>query len=232
MPDGREVTSPDDAAAACRELGGKCVVKAQIHAGGRGKAGGVKVCRSPEEAQAFAKELLGKTLVTHQTGPAGRVVQRLLAEALSDIETEFYLGIVLDRATGRPAMMASSEGGMEIEEVAAKSPEKILREVDRPRGRPTGLSGAPTRLRNRHPQSPRSTKPSSSCSRWPRPTSKPTDRSLEINPLVLTKQGDILALDAKIGFDDNALFRQKEIVELRDLAEEDPKKKFRRRSTT
>src|SRR5499425_643810 len=128
VPNGREVTSPADAAAACKDLGGRCAIKAQIHAGGRGKAGGVKLCKSPAEAEAAARDLLGKRLVTHQTGPGGREVKRLLAEALSDIEREFYLGMVIDRATGRPALMASSEGGVEIEEVAARAPEKILRE--------------------------------------------------------------------------------------------------------
>jgi len=128
VPNGREVTSPADAAAACKDLGGRCVIKAQIHAGGRGKAGGVKLCKSPAEAEAAARDLLGKRLVTHQTGPGGREVKRLLAEALSDIAREFYLGMVIDRATGRPAMMASAEGGVEIEEVAARAPEKILRE--------------------------------------------------------------------------------------------------------
>jgi len=138
VPPGREVTSAKDAAAAATELGGKCVVKAQIHAGGRGKAGGVKLCKSPAEAEAAAKELLGKVLVTHQTGPQGREVKRLLAEALSDIDREFYLGVVVDRATGRMAVMASSEGGVEIEEVAAKTPEKIIREALDPA---TGLHG-------------------------------------------------------------------------------------------
>ncbi len=222
VPEGREVTSPEDAAAACRELGGTCVVKAQIHAGGRGKAGGVKVCKSPEEAQAFASEILGKTLVTHQTGPGGRLVQRLLAEAASDIATEFYLGIVLDRATGRPAMMASSEGGMEIEEVAAKTPDKILRASVDPA---VGLQpfqcrqlafgiGIPKESVNKAVKFMMALyKAYIEC-----------DGSIaEINPLVLTKQGDVLALDAKMGFDANALYRHKDILDLRDLNEEDDK---------
>ena len=137
------------------------MIKAQIHAGGRGKAGGVKLCKSPAEAEAAARELLGKTLVTHQTGPQGREVKRLLAEALSDIAREFYLGMVVDRATGRPAMMASSEGGVEIEEVAARAPEKILRESIDPGRRPAGIPGAQARLRHRPADRRRSTRP------WP-----------------------------------------------------------------
>jgi succinyl-CoA synthetase beta subunit len=222
VPAGREVTSAEDAKAACGELGGRCVVKAQIHAGGRGKAGGVKLCKSPAEAEAAARELLGKTLVTHQTGPGGREVKRLLAEALSDIEREFYLGMVVDRATGRPAMMASAEGGVEIEEVAARAPEKILREGIDPA---VGLQpfqarklafgiGLPTAAVNK----------AVAFMTGLYRAFVDTDASMvEINPLVLTKQGELLALDAKIGFDDNALFRHAEVRALRDLNEEDPK---------
>jgi succinyl-CoA synthetase beta subunit len=222
VPEGREVTSPDDAATACRELGSRCVVKAQIHAGGRGKAGGVKVCNSPEEASEFARELLGKTLVTHQTGPGGREVKRLLAEAVSDIEREFYLGMVLDRGTGRPAMMASSEGGVEIEEVAARSPEKILRvSIDpavglmpyqaRQLAFGIGLSGKVVG------------KAVKFMTALYRAFIDCDASMIEINPLVLTAQGDLLALDAKLGFDDNALFRHPAIREMRDLNEEDEK---------
>jgi succinyl-CoA synthetase beta subunit len=222
VPEGREVTSPEDAAAACTELGGTCVVKAQIHAGGRGKAGGVKVCKSPNEAREFARGLLGKTMVTHQTGPGGRVVQRLLAEAASDIDREFYVGIALDRATGRLAMMASSEGGMEIEEVAARSPEKILRASIDPA---VGLQAYQARQLAFGIGIPKASV--NKAVKFMLALYEAYDDSdgsiAEINPLVLTKQGDILALDAKMGFDDNALFRQKGILELRDLNEEDEK---------
>jgi succinyl-CoA synthetase beta subunit len=222
VPQGREVISPEDAAAAARELGGTCVVKAQIHAGGRGKAGGVKVCRSAAEAEEFARSLLGRTLVTHQTGPGGREVKRLLAEAASDIEREFYLGVVVDRTTGRPAMMASSEGGVEIEEVAARSPEKILRESIDPA---VGLQ--PYQARNLAfgiglPKTVVNKAVSFMIGLYR--AFVDTDASMvEINPLVLTKQGDVLALDAKMGFDDNALYRHPEVRELRDLNEEDAK---------
>jgi succinyl-CoA synthetase beta subunit len=222
VPLGREVTSADDAATACRELGGRCVIKAQIHAGGRGKAGGIKLCKSPEEAAAAARELLGKRLVTHQTGPEGREVKRLLAEALSDIEREFYLGLVVDRASGRPALMASSEGGVEIEEVAARAPEKILRESIDPA---VGLQayqarklafgiGLPAAAVN---------KAVAFMTALYRAFIDTDASMVEVNPLVLTKQGELLVLDAKLGFDDNALFRHPTVRELRDLNEEDPK---------
>jgi len=222
VPEGREVTSPDDAAAACTELGGKCVVKAQIHAGGRGKAGGVKVCKSPDEAREFARSLLGSTMVTHQTGPGGRVVQRLLAEAVSDIDREFYVGIVLDRATGRLTMMASSEGGMEIEEVAAHSPEKILRASIDPAVGFQAYQGRQLAFGIGIPKASINSAVKFMTALYA--AYMDSDGSVaEINPLVLTKQGDILALDAKMGFDANALFRQKGILALRDLNEEDDK---------
>ncbi len=222
VPEGREVTSPADARSACEALGGRCVIKAQIHAGGRGKAGGVKLCKSTAEAEAAAAELLGKTLVTHQTGPHGREVKRLLAEALSEIERECYLGMVVDRVTGRPALMASSEGGVEIEEIAARAPEKILRESIDPA---VGLQpfqarklafgiGLPAAAVNR------AVAFMTALYR----AFVETDASMaEINPLVVTKQGELLALDAKMGFDDNALFRHADIRALRDLNEEDAK---------
>ncbi|MBX3027637.1 ADP-forming succinate--CoA ligase subunit beta [bacterium] len=222
VPPGREVTSYHDAAAAARELGGRCVIKAQIHAGGRGKAGGVKLCQTPDEAQAAARDLLGRVLVTHQTGPQGREVKRLLAEALSEIERELYLGMVVDRATGRPAMMASAEGGVEIEEVAARSPEKILRESVDPA---VGLQpyqarklafgiGIPAASVN---------KAVAFMLALYKAFIESDASMAEINPLVLTRQGDLIALDAKMGFDDNALYRHPEIRELRDLNEEDEK---------
>jgi succinyl-CoA synthetase beta subunit len=222
VPNGREVTSPADAASACAELGGRCVIKAQIHAGGRGKAGGVKLCKSPAEAEAAARELLGKRLVTHQTGPGGREVKRLLAEALSEISREFYLGMVVDRVTGRPAMMASSEGGVEIEEVASRSPEKILRESIDPA---VGLQAFQARklafgIGLPHASVNKAVAFMTALYR----AFVDTDASMaEINPLVLTAQGDLIALDAKMGFDDNALFRHADVRELRDLNEEDPK---------
>ncbi len=222
VPDGREVTSPDDAAAACKELGGRCVVKAQIHAGGRGKAGGVKVCKSADEAREFARGLLGRKLVTHQTGPAGREVKRMLAEAASDIDRELYLGMVIDRESGRPTMMASAEGGVEIEEVAARSPEKILRETIDPA---VGLQGFQARKLSFGLGIPPASvgKAVKFMSGLYKAFADKDASMMEINPLVLTKQGDLLALDAKMGFDDNALFRHPEVRALRDLNEEDPK---------
>jgi len=222
VPLGREVTTPADAKAACEELGGRCVIKAQIHAGGRGKAGGVKLCKSAAEAEAAARELLGKTLVTHQTGPQGREVKRLLAEALSDIEREFYLGTVVDRATGRPAMMASSEGGVEIEDVAARAPEKILRESIDPA---VGLQAFQARKLAFGIGLPQTTvnKAVAFMTALYRAFIETDAAMAEINPLVLTTQGDLLALDAKMGFDDNALFRHADVRALRDLNEEDAK---------
>ena len=222
VPNGREVTTPADAAAACSELGGRCVIKAQIHAGGRGKAGGVKLCKSPAEAEAAARELLGKTLVTHQTGPQGREVKRLLAEALSEIAREFYLGMVIDRATGRPALMGSSEGGVEIEEVAARAPDKILRESIDPA---VGLQAFQARKLAFGIGLPQAAvgKAVAFMSGLYRAFIDCDASMAEINPLVLTAQGELLALDAKMGFDDNALFRHADVRALRDLSEEDPK---------
>jgi len=219
---GKMASTPEEAAAIAREIGGVCVVKAQIHAGGRGKAGGVKVCKTPDEARAFAAGLLGKTLVTHQTGPAGRVVRKVFVEQGCDIDRELYLGIVIDRARGWPTLMASTEGGVEIEAVAAHSPAKILREpVDPAVGIQTfqarklafGL-GIPKTSIN---------KAVAFITALYRAFVESDGSLAEINPLVLTKAGDLIALDAKMGFDDNALFRHADIRELRDLYEEDPK---------
>jgi len=222
VPQGREVLSAADAALAAQEFGGSCVIKAQIHAGGRGKAGGVKLCKSPAQAEQAAKALLGATLVTHQTGPQGRVVKRLLAEELRDIEREFYVGMVVDRGTGRLAMMASAEGGVEIEEVAARTPEKILREGIDPA---VGLQGFQARKLAFGIGIPAaSINKAVAFMLGLYKAFVDSDAAMaEINPLVLTKQGDLLALDAKLGFDDNALFRHAEIRALRDLNEEDPK---------
>ena len=221
--EGKVVTTPDEAEAAARDLGGGlCVVKAQIHAGGRGKAGGVKLAKTPQEARAHAQALLGSTLVTHQTGPEGKEVHKVFIEQGCDIDQEFYLGIVIDRTTSRVTIMASSEGGVEIEEVAERAPEKILRATIDPavgfgdfQGRQLAYGlDLPKASVNKAVAFMRSLyKAFFEC-----------DASMmEINPLVLTKSGDLVALDAKIGFDDNALFRHADIRELRDVSEENDK---------
>jgi len=222
VPKGKACFTVDEAVAAARELGFPCVVKAQIHAGGRGKAGGVKVVKDEVAARAAAQELLGKTLVTHQTGPQGREVKRLLAEALSEIAREFYLGMVIDRATGRPALMGSSEGGVEIEEVAARAPDKILRESIDPA---VGLQAFQARKLAFGIGLPHAAvgKAVAFMSGLYRAFIDCDASMAEINPLVLTAQGELLALDAKMGFDDNALFRHADVRALRDLSEEDPK---------
>ncbi|MBM4266903.1 MAG: ADP-forming succinate--CoA ligase subunit beta [Deltaproteobacteria bacterium] len=203
---------------------GPWVVKAQIHAGGRGKGGGVKLVKSAAEAESFAGSILGKPLVTHQTGPQGRIVRRVLVEQGCRIERELYLGLTLDRATGVVTAIASAEGGVEIEEVAAHSPEKILREAIAPefgcqayQGRKLAKSlGLPSASLNKFAKF--------LCALYDAYVA--TDASLvEINPLVLTKDGDLIALDAKMGFDDNALFRHADIRELRDPEEEDPRER-------
>ncbi|WP_010630969.1 ADP-forming succinate--CoA ligase subunit beta [Sporolactobacillus vineae] len=223
VPRGSVAFTPEEAGEAAAAIGSSAyVVKAQIHAGGRGKAGGVKVVHSPEQVSEAATELLGKVLVTHQTGREGKEVRRLLIEEGSAIDKEYYLGIVLDRKISRVTMIASSEGGMEIEEVAANTPEKIVRETIDPL---IGL--APFQAR-----------------RLAFAIGIPGDKVnqavklmlglyqvfvekdctiAEINPLVLTKEGKIVALDAKLNFDDNGLFRHKDILELRDPNEEDQK---------
>ena len=225
VPKGRVAFTPDEAEETAKGIlknNSVCVVKAQIHAGGRGKAGGVKLAKSHSEARQYAEGMLGKKLVTHQTGPEGKEVKKVLIEEGCNIGRELYLGMVVDRAAQRVVVMASSEGGVEIEEVAAKSPEKILKEYVDPavglipfqaRKLAFGL-GIDKALVNK--------------------TVKfmdglykvfvETDASMaEINPLVITKDGNILALDAKMGFDDNGLFRHKEVHDMRDLDEEDPK---------
>jgi succinyl-CoA synthetase beta subunit len=221
---GEVAFTADEAAKAVEKLGGPgpWVVKAQIHAGGRGKAGGVKLVKSADEAKTFAQGLLGKSLVTHQTGPQGRVVKRLFVETGCKIERELYLGLTLDRAASLVTIIASAEGGMDIEEVAAKTPEKIIRESIRPEvgfqafqgrkvakalGLPTASTGKLVKFLSALYEAYLA-----------------TDASLvEINPLVLTADGDLLALDAKMGFDDNALFRHANLRELRDPNEEDPR---------
>jgi succinyl-CoA synthetase beta subunit len=221
-PRGKVAQSPEEAETAARELGGLCVVKAQIHAGGRGKAGGVKLVRSPEEAKSRAQELLGRKLVTHQTGPEGREVRRLLIEEGLNIAREMYLAVVLDRSAGRPAVIASAEGGVEIEEVAQKSPEKILRETIDPAVGLLPFQARRVAYGLGLPQE--QVGPMVALLQGLYRAFMELDCSqAEINPLLLTKEGKLVALDAKMNFDNNALFRHKDIEALRDLSEEDPK---------
>jgi succinyl-CoA synthetase beta subunit len=223
VPEGRVAFTVDEAVEAAKELGTQVVVvKAQIHAGGRGKAGGVKVAKNLDEVRTYASEILGKVLVTHQTGPEGKEVKRLLIEQGCDIKKEYYIGLVVDRSTGRIVMMGSEEGGTEIEEVAARTPEKIFKEVIDP---VTGLTmfqarrlayaiNIPNELVNKAVKFMMGLYQAfveKDCS------------IAEINPLVVTGDGEVMALDAKLNFDSNALFRHPDIVALRDLDEEDEK---------
>ncbi|MBN9663422.1 MAG: ADP-forming succinate--CoA ligase subunit beta [Acidobacteria bacterium] len=221
VPRGRMALTVDEAKAIAVELGGRVVVKAQIHAGGRGKGGGVKLADNAEAAAEVAAKILGMTLVTHQTGPEGRLVKCLLVEETLPIEKELYLGIVLDRAQGKLVMMASAAGGMDIEEVAAKTPELILKEAFDPGA---GLMGWQARKLAFGIGIPAASV--SAAVKTMQALAKAyveTDASLaEINPLVLTSDGRVVALDAKVTFDDNAMFRHKDLAELRDLNEEDP----------
>ncbi len=226
VPKGTVVYSPEEAHEAADKMlaeqgGGVVVVKAQIHAGGRGKAGGVKLAKSAEEAQSFASQMLGSTLVTHQTGPEGKEVSRLLIEQGMDIEKEFYLGITLDRATSRNVLMVSTEGGMEIETVAEETPDKLLKIQIHPtlglqpsQAREAafflGLSGDQFKNGVKFIMALYKAYMEIDCS------------LAEINPLVVTSDGNVFALDAKINFDDNALYRHKDFLELRDTNEEDP----------
>ena len=221
-PRGIACFSVDEAVAAATNLGGDVwVVKAQIHAGGRGKGGGVKLARSIDEVREHADAILGMTLITHQTGPGGKVVKRLYIEEGADIKDELYIGIVVDRSTQKVVMMASSEGGMEIEEVAARTPEKIHKVAVNP---DTGLTDDEARGLARNIGIPEAAAEEAReflqalyRAFWE------TDASLaEINPLIITGDDRVLALDAKLNFDSNALFRQPEILEYRDLDEEDP----------
>jgi succinyl-CoA synthetase beta subunit len=222
VPRGEVAFSASEAGEIARRLGGHIVVvKAQIHAGGRGKGGGVKLARSSEEAERIAGEMLGMTLVTHQTGPEGRVVSRVLVEEGLQMTRELYLSLVLDRASGKPVMMASAAGGMDIEEVAAATPEKIVKVYIEP-----GVGLVPFEARRigfaiglDGPQVSKAVKLMASLY----DAFVATDASLvEINPLVVTAAGDLLALDAKVNFDDNALYRHPDQKDLRDLGEEDP----------
>ncbi|MCB0289640.1 MAG: ADP-forming succinate--CoA ligase subunit beta, partial [Calditrichaeota bacterium] len=222
VPGGQVAFTPEEAEKIAKEMGGEVfVVKAQIHAGGRGKGGGVKLAKSPAEVRQLAEKMLGMQLVTHQTGPEGKTVHRVLVAAGVDIARELYLGIVLDRAVSKLVIMASTEGGVEIEKVAAETPEKIVKEYIEPEvgmqpfqarriAFALGLEGA---------QIKHATKFILALYR----AFVDTDASLaEINPLVVTPSGEVLALDAKIGFDDNALYRHPDIAEMRDTNEEDP----------
>jgi succinyl-CoA synthetase beta subunit len=221
-PRGAPAFSVDEAVKVAQSLGGKVwVVKAQIHAGGRGKGGGVKVAKSLDEVRQFAGQILGMTLVTHQTGPAGRLVRRLLIEEGADIRKELYVAMVVDRVTQRATLMASSEGGMDIEEVAARTPEKIHRVAIDPS---TGLKGAEAEDVARKIGVPEaSVLQARELLKALYRVFDECDCSLaEVNPLVLTGDGRVVALDAKLNFDSNALFRHPEIVAYRDLDEEDP----------
>jgi|TARA_Y100000782_G_scaffold57533_1_gene63513 succinyl-CoA synthetase beta subunit len=222
VPNGFPAFSVEEAMEAYKKLDtDRVVVKAQIHAGGRGKGGGVKLANGTEEVQKYANDIYGMNLITHQTGPEGKCVQRLLIEEASDIARELYAGIVLDRSSGKFVFMVSSEGGVEIEKVAAETPEKIIKEWIEPNqdlkqfqarklAFALGLSG----VQIKHAVK-------TFLSLWK--VFKSYDCSLmEINPLVVTKSDEVIALDSKINFDDNALFRHKDIQEMRDLSEEEP----------
>ena len=221
-PRGIVARTPEEAESAARELGTDVVVvKAQIHAGGRGKGGGVKLAKSPEEAKQIASEMIGMQLVTHQTGPEGTEVKTLLIEEGLPIDREFYLGITLDRTTGRDVFMASSEGGMDIEKVAEETPDKILKETIDPavglrpfqaRNLAFGL-GIPAELINQAAKFMLSLYDA---------YQKMDATIVEINPFLLTKDNRLIALDAKVNFDDNAMYRHKEYADLRDLNEEEP----------
>ena len=223
VPNGKVAFSVDEAVEAAKELGSSVsVVKAQIHAGGRGKAGGVKVAKNLDDVRTYADNILGKTLVTHQTGPAGKEVKRLLVEEGCDIKNEYYIGLVVDRATSSVVLMASEEGGTEIEEVAEATPEKIFKEVIDPA---VGLQGFQARRVAFNINIPKELV--GQAVKFMMGLYKvfvDKDASIaEINPLVTTGDGKVMALDAKFNFDSNALYRHKDIVELRDLEEEDVK---------
>ena len=220
VPSGNVATTANQAEHVAAELGGKVVVKAQIHAGGRGKGGGVKLVANPEEARQAASEILGMQLITHQTGPEGQKVKQVLVERASDIEREFYLGITLDRAQSKPVVMASREGGVEIEEVAAATPEKILKETVDPA---VGLQAfQATRLAFGLGFEGKQVRQAAGFILSLYKAYADADCSLvEINPLVATADGQILALDAKIDIDDNALFRHPDLAKMHDPDEEE-----------
>jgi len=223
VPDGGAAFTVEEAVKQAQKLGADVtVVKAQIHAGGRGKAGGVKLAHNLDEVRKYAQELLGKTLVTHQTGPDGKVVRRLLIEAGSNIKKEYYLSFVVDRQTARVVMMGSEEGGVEIEKVAAESPEKIVKEYIDP-----AIGLAPfqaTRMAYKMHFPPEVIRKVTKLMINLHRAFVKKDCSLaEINPLVVTAENDVIALDAKLNFDDSALYRHPDVESLRDETEEDPK---------
>jgi succinyl-CoA synthetase beta subunit len=222
VPQGKPVFSVEEATKAAQGLNTKVwVVKAQIHAGGRGKGGGVKVAKSLDEVRTYAAAILGMTLVTHQTGPEGKIVKRLLIEEGADIGAEYYLAVTLDRVSSKLAIIASREGGMDIEEVAAKTPEKIFTETIEPS---IGLRDYQTRRISKNMGfAGASAKQFADILKKLLQVYTETDCALaEINPLVLTKAGNLIALDAKVEFDGNAMFRHPKLAELRDENEEDP----------
>lgn len=223
VPEGYVAFSPEEAVKAAKELGTDVVVvKAQIHAGGRGKAGGVKLAKNLDEVRAYAKELLGKVLVTHQTGPEGKEIKRLYIEAGSSIEKEYYLGLVLDRETSRVTLMGSEEGGMDIEEVAANTPERIFYEEIDP---VVGLTGFQARRMAFDMNIPAKlvNKAAKLMLGLYQAYIEKDAAIVEINPLVVTGDGQVVALDAKFNFDANALYRHQDIMEMRDYDEEDAK---------
>ncbi len=222
VPRGGVAFSGPEARRVAEELGGNLwVVKAQIHAGGRGKAGGVKLARSLDEVEKIAEEMLGMILVTHQTGPEGKKVEKVYIEEGADIQKEYYLGMVLDRSSEMPVMMASTEGGMEIEEVAAKTPEKIIKVAIDPTIGFQGFHGR--KLAFGLGLAKEEIRPFIKFAEALYNVYMDKDANLiEINPLIKTGSGEFLALDAKMGFDDNALFKHPDIAEMRDLSEEDP----------
>lgn len=223
VPRGQVAFTPDEAVEAAKALGGELwVVKAQIHAGGRGKAGGVKLARSLDEVRAHSEALLGKVLVTHQTGPEGKEVKRLLIEEGCRIQKEYYVGMVIDRSTGRVVLMASEEGGMEIEEVAARAPEKIIKESIDPAVGLMPFQARRVAFKINIPRD-RVNKAVQFMMGLYRAFVEKDCSLAEINPLVTTEDGRVMALDAKLNFDSNALYRHPEIRELRDLDEEDPR---------
>ncbi len=221
IPEGQVANNPPEAFEIAKKLGGTVAVKAQIHAGGRGKGGGIKIAKSPEEAKEIASKLIGSKLVTPQTGDEGKVVQRVLIEEGLNIQREFYLGIVIDRSQQKLVFMASREGGVEIEEVAHTSPDLILKEYIQP-----GIGWQSFQARKIAFGLGLNAKTVGKASRLMSALYRAfeeTDASMvEVNPLVLTEEGELYALDAKMNFDDNALDRHPEIVEMRDLSEEDP----------
>jgi len=221
VPRGIPAFSKDEALEAANMMGYPCVIKAQIHAGGRGKGGGVKVAQSAADAQQIIDKIFGQPLITKQTGPKGKIVNRLLVEEAVDIDRELYVSIVIDRKTACPVMMASTEGGMEIEEVAEKTPEKIFKEFALPG---FGLQAYQyNRLVTALKLDGDLAKKGNLFLHSLYNVFRRTDASMvEVNPLVITKTGDIIALDAKLNFDDHALFRHKKYIELRDTSEEEP----------